>query len=243
MARRTRGLHGTLVDELGRAIVLGSIAVGEVLVPEELCHQFSASRPTVREALRVLESKGMLSIRPNSGTKVQPSDKWQALDPELVWWRWEAGDRAAQERELAQLRLAVEPVAARLAAKNSPDRVRDELGTAWEAMQTAAREHDVRAFTDADMAFHACLLSASGNAMFNKLSELTAVSLEVRETDLISHHADISPAAVAGHRKVYTAVRGGHSARAETAMRALLTPLANDLELRSARESEADQPA
>src|ERR1041384_1360888 len=97
-----RGLHGALIHDLGRKIVGGVHPAGVALSLDGLCADYQASRPTVREALRVLESKGLLKIRQSLGTRVQPVDEWNLLDADVVAWRLASDDRARQVRELLQ---------------------------------------------------------------------------------------------------------------------------------------------
>ncbi|CAM5383101.1 Vitamin B12 import ATP-binding protein BtuD [Streptomyces alboniger] len=56
-------------------------------VPEEIGQRFEVSRTVVRESLRVLEAKGLVSARPNVGTRVRPVSDWNLLDPDIIEWR------------------------------------------------------------------------------------------------------------------------------------------------------------
>jgi DNA-binding FadR family transcriptional regulator len=228
MASAPRGLHGVLVRELGRQIADGALPVGTVIVPEEIGRTFEASRPTVREALRVLESKGLLRIRQSLGTRVQPMSEWNLLDAEVVDWRLHSRNRDDQVRELAELRLAVEPVTARLAAMRQDSQWSAAVGTAWERMQEGAQRSDVHAFTEADVEFHAALLRGSGNQMFDRLTDLIATALSAREETLLHHTADISTAALESHHRVFQAVSNGDGDSAEAEMRAMLRALLDE---------------
>src|SRR4051794_36793066 len=108
MCPAPRGLHGVLIHDLGRKIVDGTYPAGTALSHELVGAEYDASRPTVREALRVLEAKGMLRIRQSLGTRVQPADRWNLLDADVVAWRLQGPDRAQQARDLVEMRLAVE---------------------------------------------------------------------------------------------------------------------------------------
>ncbi|MDT0406903.1 FadR/GntR family transcriptional regulator, partial [Streptomyces edwardsiae] len=79
-ASRGRGLHGQLVQQLGQMIVSGDLGADRPLVPEEIGQRFEVSRTVVRESLRVLEAKGLVSARPNVGTRVRPVSDWNLLD-------------------------------------------------------------------------------------------------------------------------------------------------------------------
>ncbi|HWV48293.1 MAG TPA: GntR family transcriptional regulator, partial [Microbacterium sp.] len=79
-------LHGDLLDDLGRRIAAGELADGEVLTLARLEADYGASRTLVREAVRVLESRGMLSSRRRVGITVQPRARWDEFDPKIIQW-------------------------------------------------------------------------------------------------------------------------------------------------------------
>lgn len=163
------GLHARLVEALGRLIVDGSLPQGEPIVPEDLGRRFSASRTVVREALRVLESKGLVAARPRVGTWPQPPERWDAIDPDVIAWRVAGPDGPKHLGDLFELRGLVEPQAARLAARH---RVPDELAAmaaAYGLMADAVERDDTAAFAQADPLFHAALVRAAGNSLFAQL--------------------------------------------------------------------------
>lgn len=229
MARAPRGLHGVLVNELGRKIVSGIYQPGAALSLDDLCEEYDASRPTVREAVRVLESKGLLRIRQSLGTRVQPMDAWNLLDADVVSWRLGGADRHQQARELLQIRIAVEPVAAALTAASTDAEVTARLEVALTAMEQAVSSGDVHAFTEADVSFHAALLAGSGNHMFPLLTALVATALEAREEVLTEYHADPSIAAVEEHRQVLQAISKRDGDQAEQRMRVMLKALTGEV--------------
>jgi len=85
--RRARGLHGVLVEILGQQIVDGTVDPGKPLVPEAVGEKYEVSRTVVRETLRVLETKGLIAARPNTGTRVRPIEEWNLLDADVLRWR------------------------------------------------------------------------------------------------------------------------------------------------------------
>ena len=89
-------LHGNLLTALGTSIVSGEYPPGQVLTLDGVSAQHGLSRSVAREAIRVLESMGMVESRRRVGITIQPSHKWNVFDPRLIRWRLEAGDRAAQ---------------------------------------------------------------------------------------------------------------------------------------------------
>jgi len=217
-----RGLHGQIVQELGHMIVAGDLAVGELLVPEAIAERYGVSRTVVRETLRVLEAKGLISARPNVGTRVRPVADWNLLDPDVIMWRAHApNDLRRQLRELLELRGAIEPLAARLAARNVSADGRAVLAAAYGSMRAAADAQDFSAFTKADVQFHGALLAASGNGMLDRLSAVVAAALRARG-DLFPLAREVSPEALALHGQLLDAVGAGDEDAAEQIMRGLL---------------------
>jgi DNA-binding FadR family transcriptional regulator len=224
-----RGLHGELVAQLGQAIAVGTFAEGDVLAPESIGERFGVSRTVVREALRVLEAKGMVTARPNTGTKVRPAGDWNLLDPDVIAWRASGESDDEQTRQLLELRTAFEPYAARLAARHGTPATAARLREAVEAMAAALVGRDIPAFTRADLDFHGALLGASHNGLFDQLSATVAAALRLREGVLIG--ADhVSKEAVEWHARVVAAIEAGDEAAAEATMRTMLDEVAHELD-------------
>ncbi|MEQ0562406.1 FCD domain-containing protein [Amycolatopsis sp. NEAU-NG30] len=207
-------LHARIVDELGRLIVEGVLGDGQPLVPEELGRRFSASRTVVREALRVLESKGMVTARPRVGTWTLPPEAWDAIDPDVIAWRVNGPDGRKHLRELFELRLAIEPQAARMAARH---RCPDELSTMAAAYALMADAPDPAVFQDADARFHAALIRASGNPLIAQLQVPVVAALRAQ-----GEPADT----LVAHSRVLTLVLAKNADGAESAARRLLETVA-----------------
>ena len=124
-----RGLHGEVVHTIGLQIVSGHLRPGDPLPPEdELTSDLAVSRTVLREAVRVLAAKGLVLARPKTGTRVRERSDWNILDPDVLSWRAEAGYDQKLYEETTEVRLAIEPLAARLelaADDLQPDRVDD----------------------------------------------------------------------------------------------------------------------
>jgi DNA-binding FadR family transcriptional regulator len=207
-----RNLHARFVDELGRLIVEGVLGDGQPLVPEELGRRFSASRTVVREALRVLESKGMVTARPRVGTWTLPPEAWDAIDPDVIAWRVGGPDGRAHLGELLEMRLAIEPQAARMAARHRrPDEL-SAMAAAYAQMADAVGRADGEAFRDADSRFHAALVRASGNALIAQLQVPVVAALK----------AHSEPMELEAHSRVLTLVLAKDADGAESASRRLL---------------------
>jgi DNA-binding FadR family transcriptional regulator len=220
---RGRGLHGQLVQQLGQMIVSGDLGADRPLVPEEIGQRFEVSRTVVRESLRVLEAKGLVSARPNVGTRVRPVGDWNLLDPDIIEWRAFGPQREDQRRELCELRLTIEPLAARLAAGDGREEIRQRLGDMVDIMTHALGQADVLTFNRADAEFHALLLQAAGNRMLEHLSGIVASALQV-SGGALSGCEQPTEVAIGLHQRIVDAMGSGEPTAAETAMRHLLVP-------------------
>ncbi|MEP7330974.1 MAG: FCD domain-containing protein [Terracoccus sp.] len=210
-----------MVDELGQAIAAGDLPYDSQLVPEEIGEQFGVSRTVVREAFKVLETKGMVEARPKTGTRVLPVQRWDLLDRDVIGWRVAGPARDSQLRELVDLRTAVEPLAARRCAQARDADAVAALRLHCAAMLAAIHSGDVTAFTDADIAFHAELLIGSGNRILAQISGAVEAALRAREDlHLLPDH--LGPETVASHEAITDAIEAGSPGKAEKATRALI---------------------
>lgn len=218
---RGRGLHGQLVQQLGQMIVSGDLGADRPLVPEEIGQRFEVSRTVVRESLRVLEAKGLVSARPNVGTRVRPVSDWNLLDPDIIEWRAFGPQREDQRRELCELRWTIEPLAARLAAGHGREDVQQRLADMAEIMGHALAQGDSLTFARADAEFHSLLLQVADNRMLEHLSGIVSAALHVSGTSAGGCDRP-SEAGVGQHLRIVDAVAAGDAAGAEAAMRQLL---------------------
>jgi DNA-binding FadR family transcriptional regulator len=215
------GLHRDVLDRLGASIVSGEAAPGSVLRIEQLEDRYAVSRSVVREAIRVLESMGLVESRRRVGVTVRPRASWNVFDPRIIRWRLDGADREGQLLSLSQLRQGVEPVAAGLAAAHATPEQCGELTGAVMQMSVQAKAGDLEAYLEADVAFHRTLLQASGNEMLAALTTVVAEVLAGR-----THHdlmpAQPNPVAIRLHGDVASAVQAGDADAAATAMRAII---------------------
>ncbi|MFL0458158.1 FadR/GntR family transcriptional regulator [Brachybacterium paraconglomeratum] len=180
-------LHSEVARVLGEEIVGGVLPAGHVLSLAGIEERFSRSRTVVREAVRVLESLGLVVPKRRVGVTVQPSSAWSVLSPQVIAWRLASDAREEQLRSLTQLRRAVEPAAARAAALRvaaagfDPDRIDALLAAAARLHELGLRgEGTGEEYIEADVAFHGLLLRASGNEMFAALESTIAEVLRGR---------------------------------------------------------------
>src|SRR5579862_1516984 len=115
--RKTLRLHGTIARDLGVRIVSGLIKPGDLLENEiDASERIGVSRTAYREAVRILNAKGLVHSRPKVGTRVSAPEQWHLLDPDVLSWLFEFDPNEKLLKELFELRGMVEPQAAALAA-------------------------------------------------------------------------------------------------------------------------------
>jgi DNA-binding FadR family transcriptional regulator len=219
------GLHADLLEKLGRQIADGDLVEGQVLRLEELESHFAVSRTVAREAVRVLESMGMVTSRRRVGVTVEPRSRWNVYDPMIIRWRLAGIDREAQLRSLSELRTGIEPVAARYAAGRATPEQCGRLTGAVMDMAVHGRSGDLQAYLDADILFHRTLLEASGNEMLAALADVVAEVLTGRTLHGLMP-ARPEQAAIRLHADVAQAVQSGDAAAAHRAMTEIISEAA-----------------
>ncbi|WP_328373002.1 FadR/GntR family transcriptional regulator [Streptomyces sp. NBC_00445] len=219
---RGRGLHGQVVQQLGQMIVSGDIDADRPLVPEDIGEAFEVSRTVVRESLRVLEAKGLVSARPNVGTRVRPVSDWSLFDPDVIAWRAAGPQCEEQRHELLELRWMLEPLAARLAAEHGQKDFHQRLGDVAVTMAQAMAQSDAEAFSRADADFHALLLDATGNHMLKQLAEIVSAAFRAFGTPITGCDC-FGNASLVHHIRIVDAVVAGYGAESGAAMRRLLS--------------------
>lgn len=237
-----RGLHGQIVERLGEEIGSRQLAAGSRVVPEDVAQRFDVSRAVVREALKVLEAKGMLQAAPRTGTRVRAESEWDLLDPTVIRWRAAGTGSAKQFTELLQFRGAIEPLTARLASERTDLDAQSALRTAVANMAAAVETLDSEAFNEADVAFHRALLEASGNQVVAQLGEPIEAALRVRQTLRLVPELP-SAAAVASHRDIVEAIERGDGGHAELASRRIVDVAGAEIMASLLRASAPDDAA
>ena len=214
-------LHRNLLAALGTGIASGKYLPGQVLTLDGVSAEHGVSRSVAREAIRVLESMGMIASRRRVGITILPSDKWNVFDPVVIRWRLESDDRAAVLVSLSELRRGFEPTAAALAARRADPHQCRIMAAAVSDMVIHGRAGDLESYLLADKVFHRTLLEASGNEMFRALNDVVGEIL----TGRTHHHmmpANPNPVAIELHDEVARAIRLRDEAAAERAMRAII---------------------
>lgn len=213
-----RNLTHGMCDSLGRAIVTGRYEQAAFPTEAELAKQHGVSRSVTREAVKMLTAKGLLSARPRQGTVVQPSTNWNLFDTDVLRWLLERQFSIDLLRQFNQLRVAIEPEAAALAARfaNADDLERISAGLARMEAAEDGRDEPL----EADIAFHVAVLRASSNPFYAQFRDVvsTALRTSIRFTNRLKGRT----ASVADHAAVRDAIAAGDAEGARSAMRALI---------------------
>jgi DNA-binding FadR family transcriptional regulator len=231
---RGQNLTFSIANQIGIAIITGVYSADNPIpIEAQLCRQYDASRPVLREAVKMLTAKGLLAARPRRGTWVQPEERWNLLDPDVLGWLLERRFSRALLVEFTELRLAVEPAAATLAASTAGPAEKAAIGHAIARMQAADRGDDDP--LDSDIAFHVAVLRASRNRFYTQLTGFTATALRF-SIRMTNRYKGVRLGSVAEHRKVADAISAGKPAEAGEAMRRLIQEA---LDIISRREAPA----
>lgn len=173
-----RSLTYGILQNLGQAIVVGVYSQSNPLPYEgELAMHYGVSRPVLREAVKMLTAKGLLVARPRLGTSVAPESHWNLLDPDILGWLLERRADRTLLIELTQLRLAIEPEAAALAALSASDEDREALRGAVARMEAAEQGLDDPLMSD--IAFHVAILNSCRNRFYAQLSGFVETALRI----------------------------------------------------------------
>jgi DNA-binding FadR family transcriptional regulator len=213
-----RNLTYGLLDNLGRAIVTGRFEREAFPTEAELAKQHGVSRSVTREAVKMLTAKGLLSARPRQGTVVQPTTSWNLFDTDVLRWLLERQFSVELLKQFNQLRVAIEPEAAALAARFAGEDDLRRINDGLDRMKAAEQGMDDT--LEADIAFHVAILRGSGNPFYAQFRDVvtTALRTSIRFTNRIKGRS----ASVADHAAVRDAILARDSAGARVAMRDLI---------------------
>ncbi|WP_157218607.1 FadR/GntR family transcriptional regulator [Flavisphingomonas formosensis] len=214
-----RNLTYGLLDRLGKQIVSGAFEGKTFPTEAELSLQHGVSRSVTREAVKMLTAKGLLTARPRQGTSIQSVSHWNLFDPDVLRWLLERKFSIDLLVQFSQLRQAIEPAAAALAAEAAGERELAQIDAGL-ARMAAAEAGDDDAL-EADIAFHIAVLRASGNPFFEQLRDVvtTALRTSIRVTNrIVGRTADL-----AAHAAVRDAIRGRDPAAAHAAMKHIIS--------------------
>ena len=160
-------ISDAIAATLERRILEGSLKPGDRLPPErELAVELGVSRPSLREAIQKLASKGMLQSRQGGGTYVTDSLNSTFFDP----WQDMMGNHPNLREDMLEFRRMLEGQAAEWAAERATEADLVRLDQALAAMRSTFDGNDTERRSAADIAFHLAIGDAAHNALLAHLS-------------------------------------------------------------------------
>jgi len=197
--RFERNLHSQLTHQLALRILRGEYAPGGRLPSESvLLKEFGISRTVLREALKMLQAKGLITLKQRTGGAVQEVASWNLLDKELLQWQTEVQPLEPFLVELWEVVLMTAPTAAGLAAHRGSSEEFKEMKAALRVMKKAGgfSEEGMKAclllYRTVMLSSHNRLLASMESAVMHALRiglQVSALQSEDQKFDLRSHRS------------------------------------------------------
>lgn len=218
-----------LANELGQRIVAGELAPGTALSEKMFGTRRNISRTSFREAVKVLEGKGLVRARQNTGTLTTTRDVWNMLDPEVLAWRIGADGVTEFIRDFLEFRRSVEPAAAEAAARRRNHTLIADIRAAFERMrELESSEPYGDRYVEADVEFHKALFVSSENEFFTALGRILEIPMFLSFT--LHSELHVGPShRLALHEKVLVSIEKGDETVARRSVVALLSGVEEDL--------------
>jgi len=207
--KQVPGLTGSLASqvsrELGRRIVAGIYAENDLIEDENtLSSRYQVSRSVVRDAVKILVGKVLLEVRRGIGTRVKPRIEWVLLDDDVLAWHQSGPFRIDFFKKLMEIRLIIEPNAARWACERGTDEKIREIELAQKKMED--EKGSIEDFVVADAQFHQSIIRAANNEILESmegvifsalLNSIKITNKDPRDnTDSIPFHSAVTNAIV-----------------------------------------------
>jgi GntR family transcriptional regulator, transcriptional repressor for pyruvate dehydrogenase complex len=223
---RSMPVKERVIRRLVELIESGTLVPGEKLPGErDLSDQLQVSRGTVREAVQFVQALGLVEIRHGAGTFVRASTGPHELQAEWRQWTLRHADRV---HDLLEVRTALEPFAAELAAARIEGEQLSAMAEALRQMEAAVERSDTTALVQADAAFHHAFCLAAGNAALLELADAMGQQL-LRERGAVFGLPDRPARSLVEHREIYEAIRSGDGERARESVIAHLASVERDI--------------
>ncbi|WP_335976354.1 FadR/GntR family transcriptional regulator [Acinetobacter calcoaceticus] len=199
----SKSQHALIVQQLGLKIVSGEISENEKLPSEvDLCEEYKVSRPVFREAIRVLNAKGLTYSRPKIGTVVRPKDEWHLLDPDVLFWLIQTTPEHEFFKTLSTVRRVLEPELAYIAASTATDEDIQRIKHAYEGMEKAVT---VEEFIEPDIQFHLAIAKATHNELLAYMSKMLVLPLQ-QSIQVTSLRPNLQGHSLPRHKAILTAI-------------------------------------
>ncbi|MDC4541820.1 FadR family transcriptional regulator [Acinetobacter baumannii] len=199
----SKSQHALIVQQLGLKIVSGEISENEKLPSEvDLCEEYKVSRPVFREAIRVLNAKGLTYSRPKIGTVVRPKEEWHLLDPDVLFWLIQTTPEHEFFKTLSTVRRVLEPELAYIAASTANEEDIKRIKQAYEGMEKATT---VEEFIEPDIQFHLAIAKATHNDLLAYMSKMLVLPLQ-QSIQVTSLRPNLQGHSLPRHKAILTAI-------------------------------------
>jgi len=199
----SKSQHALIVQQLGLKIVSGEISENEKLPSEvDLCEEYKVSRPVFREAIRVLNAKGLTYSRPKIGTVVRPKEEWHLLDPDVLFWLIQTTPEHEFFKTLSTVRRVLEPELAYIAASTATDEDIQRIKHAYDGMEKATT---VEEFIEPDIQFHLAIAKATHNDLLAYMSKMLVLPLQ-QSIQVTSLRPNLQGHSLPRHKAILTAI-------------------------------------
>ena len=229
---RAKSSHDQIAAVLGTELLQGRYPPGSTMPAEaELGERFQVSRTVLREVMKTLAAKGFLVPKTRVGTRVRDAVYWNYFDADVLAWRLGRGLDDAFLETLTEIRRALEPAAAALAAQR---RDAEDVARLRECVRQIGRaDHSRQSFAAVDLDFHLAVGIASGNPLIRSIASVIETALVASFTfSSPADHPDDHAACVAGHAAVVDAIEAGDGPRAARNILAVIDSGAERIEQR-----------
>ncbi|ELX8745653.1 FadR/GntR family transcriptional regulator [Acinetobacter baumannii] len=199
----SKSQHALIVQQLGLKIVSGEISENEKLPSEvDLCEEYKVSRPVFREAIRVLNAKGLTYSRRKIGTVVRPKEEWHLLDPDVLFWLIQTTPEHEFFKTLSTVRRVLEPELAYIAASTANEEDIERIKQAYEGMEKATT---VEEFIEPDIQFHLAIAKATHNDLLAYMSKMLVLPLQ-QSIQVTSLRPNLQGHSLPRHKAILTAI-------------------------------------
>lgn len=203
-----RNFHSFVINEIGRSIVSGTVAVGAVLPNDAIMmEKYGVSRTVLREALKTLEAKGLVEARPKVGTRVSPRSRWNFFDSQVLAWHFHAPPDRHFYENLFEVRAALElPAVEGSSRHRTAEHVR--LMKYW-LHQAATAGDSMEQFGLACLEIHSQIADSAQNTLLRSVVGVVELLLAIaltRSTETVMAYCEASITAL---EKVILAIEAG----------------------------------
>jgi len=184
-----RKLYEYIEEAIGLRIIKGEYKPKDTLPNEEaLCAEFGVSRGVIREAVKVLNKKGLLCPRPKIGTQIQPRSQWNLFDADILVWKLKAGQQLRFLKEVTEVRTIIESEAAKFSAERATEEEIVEIQNLCHRLKDILNDEvkfNYEGYLQIDMAFHTAILEASQNELLAQIGRTMRHAVQTaRQADI-----------------------------------------------------------